>query len=73
MKMYKVTVIAMGKHVSDRSNLNESGLTFEKARAMFLEISDRLNLGVDPDDLQEEDNYDAGGIGFDYRVKLETE
>lgn len=71
MKNFKVTVSPMSQHITDQSNKNVTFLSFKDAAAKFLEICSDLNIDFEPTKIQDDGNYEAGGIGYDYRIELE--
>jgi hypothetical protein len=70
---YKIIVTSMGKSVIDKSSKNENGLSFKEAAEKFLNVCEDLKIDFDPDNITNDGNYNAGGVGHDYRIELEEE
>lgn len=75
MKTFKVTVSPMGQHITDKSGRNETGLSYQKAVGVFLDLCNDLNIDFESEhiDMKSEANLEAGGRGHDYRLELESE
>ena len=69
MKNYTVFISAMASHITDKSHRNESFVDYNKAFTYFTELCDDNNIDCDTFEGVEME-YEAGGIGYDYRVEL---
>lgn len=66
---WKVSIIKMQDHVTDKSFKNKTFKNHKEAYSYFLDVCDDLNIPQTWTDA--EMNLDAGGRGYDYRIELE--